>query len=1754
MTRLKSKANAPLNRNRVLLVSLLAALIGSVLIISPTRKAAATGGTFDAVGDFSTSNPNGAWSYGREASLGSAFTPFAVLDSAFTPGVYYWYGTNSCGVPGQLFPLVAFNRNGSLHNYNGGVSQPANMLSLHPSCDGELSVVRWTAPSAGTFNVQGLFQGIDTRSTTTDVHVLRNSSIALHTANINGFGDQSPFSFTATVAAGDTLDFLVGFGNGSFGADSTGLAVTITDTSATCTPPPANMVSWWPGDGYANDIQGGNNGTLTNGAAFAPGKVGQAFSFDGNDDFVDVPYNSNLDLTQALTVDAWVNPSILNQDRGIVEKTVGGGVNTQYLLYFQGGSVVFRLIKVPGVDHATIVSDSLIPVNTWTHVAGTWDGVTMKLFVNGVQQARTFDLAPPINGGVGPTLIGKQGSNINHFAGLIDEVEIFDRALSSQELLAIYQTGSLGKCKAGPTPTPIPTPTPSPTPTPCSPVVNIADGDVAGLIAAMNSASATGCPSTINLAHNGNYTLTAVADSGIGESGAPGPAGLPYIRSQLTINGNGATIQRSSAPGTPDFVIIAVSSSDSGNHHAFNAKFTLNGVTLRGASRGALGITHGSASISNSTITQNTGGGINNFCGKLTLLNSTVSYNTSGGGAGGGVFLTSPCLSADGVDPAVAYISFSTIFENQNASGINAQGQPYGPGYAIADEFGSPGDVVIKNSILASPTRGFFPTSACFGPPPVSLGHNIVGDGSCGLSGPGDMNNTNPVLGPLANNGGPTPTHAPLACSPAIDAVPVADSTDANGVPITTDQRGFLRPQSTASDIGAVEAVNLTHAVKLFAVSAQGENSTNQLFRYDVAPTGPPSLDMTMVDSSFDRPASIAFSKEGEMFVTNRGPVSGSGGSVSRFLNAGVSPLFNGSILSSSFNLPHGAAFKNGELFVAQRFGAGALRFLFDATGNGSPNGSITNGLNSGYPRGVTVNPTTGELFVTECCGINEINRYVFDSSGNAIPNGVITGGGLSNPHDLAFSPWGELFVANSDSGNVLRFVFDSSGNATPNGQLSGNGQCAPIGLAFSPWGELFVSSHFCPTISRWVFNGSFQATANGSFSTPATLGWLAFVPLSGLTVIPSTSGPWSPSLNPTFDYGIHDEGPPVVIDATSGLSFTPGSTLTVSYVSGLVQAGVGYPRVDANGEPGNVVNFAEGRPARFPAFYMNPGPDVMSMELVGTFANNGVIVGQPFPIGNGPTTLTVPTGANQLLLGIDDALYRDNSGALTVQVTGTPSNTSLSVSCPAPITVSADTNCQARVPDVLAGVTSSGASCSGSVTLSQSPAAGTIVGLGTTTITVTATDASQHSVSCSTTFTVTDNTPPTVSCPSPMTASADSSCQAHVPDVVAGVSASDSCGGPVTLSQSPAAGMLVGLGTTTITVTATDASHNSSSCSTTFTVSDTTPPTITAPADINVVDNAAGSCGASVNPGTPVTADSCGIASVVGTRSDGRALTDQYPVGCTLITWTVTDHAVNTATAQQSVTVTNPAPQVTITGPSSGALYVVNTTINFSGSFTDNSGDSHAAVWTFDGVPQAGSVNETDHTVSATHSFGSAGVYLVTLRITDDCGQTVATNQVGGFDALVVVYDPNAGFVTGGGWINSPPGAYAANPTLLGKANFGFVSKYQTGANIPDGQTEFQFKVANLNFHSTVYDWLVVSGPKAQYKGTGTINGTGNYGFMLTATDGDLNGGGGVDKFRIKIWDKNNGDAIVYDNQMGAGINDNPTTALGGGSIVIHK
>jgi hypothetical protein len=203
-----------------------------------------------------------------------------------------------------------------------------------------------------------------------------------------------------------------------------------------------------------------------------------------------------------------------------------------------------------------------------------------------------------------------------------------------------------------------------------------------------------------------------------------------------------------------------------------------------------------------------------------------------------------------------------------------------------------------------------------------------------------------------------------------------------------------------------------------------------------------------------------------------------------------------------------------------------------------------------------------------------------------------------------------------------------------------------------------------------------------------------------------------------------------------------------------------------------------------------------------------------------------------------------------------------------------------------------------------------------------------------------------------------------------------------------------------------------------------------------------------------------------------------------------------------------------------------VNSYIAFDGSGSSDPDDnSLTETWSADGGTVAGS----------TYTAGSVpGIYDVCLTVNDG---TVDSDPD---CTIVVVYDPSGGFVTGGGWIDSPAGAYTADPDLSGKATFGFVSKYKKGANVPDGNTEFQFKAGDLNFHSTSYEWLVVAGNMAQFKGEGTINGQGSYKFMISANDGS------PDTFRIKIWYEDGGEVVVYDNGS--------QQSLGGGSIVVHK
>jgi hypothetical protein len=286
---------------------------------------------------------------------------------------------------------------------------------------------------------------------------------------------------------------------------------------------------------------------------------------------------------------------------------------------------------------------------------------------------------------------------------------------------------------------------------------------------------------------------------------------------------------------------------------------------------------------------------------------------------------------------------------------------------------------------------------------------------------------------------------------------------------------------------------------------------------------------------------------------------------------------------------------------------------------------------------------------------------------------------------------------------------------------------------------------------------------------------------------------------------------------------------------------------------------------------------------------------------------------------------------------------------------------------------------------------------------------------------------------------------------------------------------------------------------------------------------------------------DNNGSFETVGQNVTFSAATLDGP-GSQTVGLRVCDNKNACATTNATVNLTNVAPTVgNITAPTDPQM--VNSTANTSVTFTDpGTLDTHTAVWNWgDGNSSNGTVTEStgSGTVSGTHTYNSAGVYTVTVTVTDKDGGA-GTNKY----QYVVIYDPSAGFVTGGGTIQSPSGAEPAQNTATGKASFGVSAKY-TSSGTPTGVTKFAFPTGNLDFVSTGYDWLVVEGNTAYLTGVGTINGSGTYNFWVSVTDGS------PDTFRIRIF--TDAGVISYDNQIGAVDIAAPTEAINGGQIKIH-
>lgn len=201
------------------------------------------------------------------------------------------------------------------------------------------------------------------------------------------------------------------------------------------------------------------------------------------------------------------------------------------------------------------------------------------------------------------------------------------------------------------------------------------------------------------------------------------------------------------------------------------------------------------------------GGGIFNT-GKLTINNSTISGNTargSAGGAGGGIFsagtlgITNSTISQNGTVGGGGGILTGGYSGNLSLNSVTISGNSSAFGGGVDFPYGS---ATIQNSIVANNSGG-----DCSGTL-TSHGYNLSSDGTCNLTNTGDLNNTNPQLGPLQYNGGPTQTMSLPAGSPAVDAGNPNGCTDGLGHLLKTDQRGMPRPDpedSRGCDMGAYE-------------------------------------------------------------------------------------------------------------------------------------------------------------------------------------------------------------------------------------------------------------------------------------------------------------------------------------------------------------------------------------------------------------------------------------------------------------------------------------------------------------------------------------------------------------------------------------------------------------------------------------------------------------------------------------------------------------------------------------------------------------------------------------------------------------------------------------------------------------------------------------------------------------------------------------------------------------------------------------
>ncbi|TLY30039.1 MAG: LamG domain-containing protein [Ignavibacteria bacterium] len=240
---------------------------------------------------------------------------------------------------------------------------------------------------------------------------------------------------------------------------SGGIDIVVT-WGAVCVPVPSGLVSWWRGERNAADAAGVNNGTLVGGVAFATGKVGDAFNFDGYRTYVRVPNSSTLNAPGSFTLESWIYPT--RDTLAMIAAKWGFAYGWENQRSYSLNLWPGRNLNFGIADDTTQLDSAfqdfrteggVLTLNAWNHVAAVYDkdAGTRRLYSNGVKVAERVHAPIQITQGIADLSIGAYlyapSSTWNYFPGRIDEVSFYHRALSGDEIASIYNAGSAGKCR-----------------------------------------------------------------------------------------------------------------------------------------------------------------------------------------------------------------------------------------------------------------------------------------------------------------------------------------------------------------------------------------------------------------------------------------------------------------------------------------------------------------------------------------------------------------------------------------------------------------------------------------------------------------------------------------------------------------------------------------------------------------------------------------------------------------------------------------------------------------------------------------------------------------------------------------------------------------------------------------------------------------------------------------------------------------------------------------------------------------------------------------------------------------------------------------------------------------------------------------------------------------------------------------------------------------------------------------------------------